>query len=211
MSRNKFYSDLYDYQFKFIIIGDSGVGKSSLMTQYTESRFEDSHEMTIGVGLGIRTLHLDGYPSTKVMVWDTAGMEMFRSIAISYFRNAIGAMFVYDITREETFNSIQKWMEDARKHCDGNCVFMLIGNKTDLEHLRQVDKLELKRLSGSHGMPSMETSAKTIFNVEEAFTLLVKEVHDQIQNGVILYKPSHNDSPFPRQLKDPAAKKCCKR
>lgn len=210
MSRNEFYSDLYDYQFKFIIIGESGVGKSSLMTQYTESRFEDSHEMTIGVGLGIRTLHLDGYPSTKVMVWDTAGMEVFRSIALSYFRNAIGAMFVYDITREETFNSIQKWMEDARKHCDDNCVFMVLGNKTDLEHLRQVDKLDLKRLSGSHGMPSMETSAKTVFNVEEAFTLLVKEVHDQIQNGVILYKPSHSDSPFPRQSKDPAAK-CCKR
>ncbi|KAE8656498.1 putative galacturonosyltransferase 3 [Hibiscus syriacus] len=130
----------YAYLFKYIIIGDTGVGKSCLLLQFTDKRFQPVHDLTIGVEFGARMITIDNKP-IKLQIWDTAGQESFRSITRSYYRGAAGALLVYDITRRETFNHLASWLEDARQHANANMTIMLIGNKSDLAH-RRVGHLE---------------------------------------------------------------------
>uniref|UniRef100_A0AAX7VWH9 RAB2A, member RAS oncogene family n=1 Tax=Astatotilapia calliptera TaxID=8154 RepID=A0AAX7VWH9_ASTCA len=118
----------YAYLFKYIIIGDTGVGKSCLLLQFTDKRFQPVHDLTIGVEFGARMITIDG-KQIKLQIWDTAGQESFRSITRSYYRGAAGALLVYDITRRDTFNHLTTWLEDARQHSNSNMVIMLIGNK----------------------------------------------------------------------------------
>ncbi|PKI71464.1 hypothetical protein CRG98_008137 [Punica granatum] len=125
----------YAYLFKYIIIGDTGVGKSCLLLQFTDKRFQPVHDLTIGVEFGARMITIDSKP-IKLQIWDTAGQESFRSITRSYYRGAAGALLVYDITRRETFNHLASWLEDARQHANANMTIMLIGNKCDLAHRR---------------------------------------------------------------------------
>uniref|UniRef100_A0A8C0SYZ3 RAB2A, member RAS onco family n=2 Tax=Canis lupus familiaris TaxID=9615 RepID=A0A8C0SYZ3_CANLF len=121
----------YAYLFKYIIIGDTGVGKSCLLLQFTDKRFQPVHDLTIGVEFGARMITIDG-KQIKLQIWDTAGQESFRSITRSYYRGAAGALLVYDITRRDTFNHLTTWLEDARQHSNSNMVIMLIGNKRHL-------------------------------------------------------------------------------
>ncbi|KAG5841895.1 hypothetical protein ANANG_G00171870 [Anguilla anguilla] len=150
----------YAYLFKYIIIGDTGVGKSCLLLQFTDKRFQPVHDLTIGVEFGARMITIDG-KQIKLQIWDTAGQESFRSITRSYYRGAAGALLVYDITRRDTFNHLTTWLEDARQHSNSNMVIMLIGNKSDLESRRE-----------------------TASNVEEAFINTAKEIYEKIQEGV---------------------------
>ncbi|XP_060111479.1 ras-related protein Rab-2B isoform X2 [Heteronotia binoei] len=156
----------YAYLFKYVIIGDTGVGKSCLLLQFTDDRFTTIHDLTIGVEFGSRMISIDN-KKIKLQIWDTAGQESFRSITRSYYRGAAGALLVYDITRRETFNHLNSWLEDARQHSSSHMVFMLIGNKSDLEHRRAVKKEEGEAFAREHGMVFMETSAKTAANVKE--------------------------------------------
>jgi len=123
--------------FKYIIIGPSGVGKSCLLLQFTDKRFHTDHDLTIGVEFGARIVTIDG-KQIKLQIWDTAGQESFRSITRSYYRGAHGALLVYDITRRETFNHLKGWLTEVREHSNKEMVIMLIGNKNDLEHTREV-------------------------------------------------------------------------
>uniref|UniRef100_A0A3Q4C0C1 Uncharacterized protein n=1 Tax=Mola mola TaxID=94237 RepID=A0A3Q4C0C1_MOLML len=169
----------YAYLFKYIIIGDT-VGKSCLLLQFTDKRFQPVHDLTI-VEFGARMITIDG-KQIKLQIWDTAGQESFRSITRSYYRGAAGALLVYDITRD-TFNHLTTWLEDARQHSNSNMVIMLIGNK-DLESRREVKKEEGEAFAREHGLIFMETSAKTASNVEEAFINTAKEIYEKIQEGV---------------------------
>ncbi|KPJ12448.1 Ras-related protein Rab-2A [Papilio machaon] len=173
----------YAYLFKYIIIGDTGVGKSCLLLQFTDKRFQPVHDLTIGVEFGARMITIDG-KQIKLQIWDTAGQEAFRSITRSYYRGAAGALLVYDITRRDTFNHLTTWLEDARQHSNSNMVIMLIGNKSDLESRREVKKEEGEAFAREHGLVFMETSAKTAANVEEAFINTAKEIYEKIQEGV---------------------------
>ncbi|XP_061747353.1 ras-related protein Rab-2A [Nerophis ophidion] len=173
----------YAYLFKYIIIGDTGVGKSCLLLQFTDKRFQPVHDLTIGVEFGARMITIDG-KQIKLQIWDTAGQESFRSITRSYYRGAAGALLVYDITRRDTFYHLTVWLEDARQHSNSNMVIMLIGNKSDLESRREVKKEEGEAFAREHGLIFMETSAKTAFNVEEAFINTAKEIYEKIQEGV---------------------------
>lgn len=173
----------YAYLFKYIIIGDTGVGKSCLLLQFTDKRFQPVHDLTIGVEFGARMITIDG-KQIKLQIWDTAGQESFRSITRSYYRGAAGALLVYDITRRDTFNHLTTWLEDARQHSNSNMVIMLIGNKSDLESRREVRKEEGEAFAREHGLIFMETSAKTASNVEEAFINTAKEIYEKIQEGV---------------------------
>ncbi|GMT28733.1 hypothetical protein PFISCL1PPCAC_20030 [Pristionchus fissidentatus] len=173
----------YAYLFKYIIIGDTGVGKSCLLLQFTDKRFQPVHDLTIGVEFGARMITIDG-KQIKLQIWDTAGQESFRSITRSYYRGAAGALLVYDITRRDTFNHLTSWLEDARQHSNSNMVIMLIGNKSDLEARREVKKEEGEAFAREHGLIFMETSAKTAANVEEAFIDTAKEIYRKIQEGV---------------------------
>ena len=121
----------------------------------------------------------------KLQIWDTAGQESFRSITRSYYRGAAGALLVYDITRRDTFKHLSRWLDEARQHSQSNMVIMLIGNKNDLEHRRAVSFEEGKAFAAEHGLIFMETSAKTAYNVEEAFINTAKKILENIVSGVI--------------------------
>uniref|UniRef100_A0A7S3JSL2 Uncharacterized protein n=1 Tax=Aureoumbra lagunensis TaxID=44058 RepID=A0A7S3JSL2_9STRA len=172
----------YSYLFKYIIIGDTGVGKSCLLLQFTDKRFQAIHELTIGVEFGARMIEIDDR-QIKLQIWDTAGQESFRSITRSYYRGAAGALLVYDITRRETFKHLTRWLEEARQNSNSNMVVMLIGNKADLEHRRAVSVDEGERFARDHGLIFMETSAKTAMNVERAFIRTADSIYNQIQTG----------------------------
>ncbi|CAK9806342.1 Ras-related protein Rab-2A [Anthophora quadrimaculata] len=152
----------YAYLFKYIIIGDTGVGKSCLLLQFTDKRFQPVHDLTIGVEFGARMITIDGKP-IKLQIWDTAGQEAFRSITRSYYRGAAGALLVYDITRRETFNHL---------------------TTCDLDNRREVKREEGEAFAREHGLVFMETSAKTAINVEEAFINTAKVIYEKIQEGV---------------------------
>lgn len=173
----------YAYLFKYIIIGDTGVGKSCLLLQFTDKRFQPVHDLTIGVEFGARMITIDG-KQVKLQIWDTAGQESFRSITRSYYRGAAGALLVYDITRRETFEHLGSWLEDARQHSSSNMVIMLIGNKSDLESARQVTFEEGEQFAKEHGLIFTETSAKTAAGVEESFINTAKHINEMIKKGV---------------------------
>lgn len=170
--------------FKYIIIGDSGVGKSCLLLQFTDKRFEPMHDITIGVEFGARLINIQG-KSVKLQIWDTAGQESFRSITRSYYRGACGALLVYDVTQRESFTHLQSWLEDAKANANTALVIMLIGNKCDLESARQVSREEGEAFARRNGLVFMETSAKTAENVDEAFLKTAHLIYENVQAGVI--------------------------
>merc|ERR1719486_891520 len=127
----------YAYLFKYIIIGDTGVGKSCLLLQFTDKRFQPVHDLTIGVEFGARMISIDS-KHIKLQIWDTAGQESFRSIIRSYYRGAAGALLVYDITRRDSFEHVSQWLQEARANADPELVITLVGNKSDKVGDRQV-------------------------------------------------------------------------
>jgi len=171
----------YAYLFKYIIIGDTGVGKSCLLLQFTDKRFRTDHDLTIGVEFGARLVNIDN-KHIKLQIWDTAGQESFRSITRSYYRGATGALLVYDISRRDTFTHLTRWLEEARQNANPNMVIMLIGNKSDLER-REVSYEEGEKFAKENDLIFMETSAKTASNVEEAFIGTAQKIHQNIQSG----------------------------
>jgi Ras-related protein Rab-2A len=176
--------------YRYIIIGDTGVGKSCLLLQFTDKRFQPVHDLTIGVEFGARLVTVDG-KQVKLQIWDTAGQESFRSITRSYYRGAAGALLVYDITRRETFEHLASWLEDARQHANPNMTIMLIGNKADLSHRRAVSVEEGEEFARENGLIFLETSAKTSLNVDEAFIDTAKKIYDKVKQGTV---DAENDS-----------------
>jgi len=172
----------YAYLFKYIIIGDTGVGKSCLLLQFTDKRFRTDHDLTIGVEFGARLINID-QKQVKLQIWDTAGQESFRSITRSYYRGATGALLVYDISRRDTFHHLERWLTEARTNSNPNMVIMLIGNKNDLER-REVSYEEGEQFAKEHNLIFKETSAKTAANVEEAFIGTAQKIYDNIQCGI---------------------------
>ena len=172
----------HHFLFKYIIIGDSGVGKSCLLLQFTDKRFEASHDLTIGVEFGARMITIEE-KQIKLQVWDTAGQESFRSITRSYYRGATGALLVYDVTKRDTFDHLQSWLEDCKENSNMRMTILLIGNKTDLVEKRQVTTEEGKQFADRNGLLFLETSAKTSFNVDEAFLKTARGIFTKIQSG----------------------------
>eukprot|EP01103_Thecamoeba_quadrilineata_P015932 TRINITY_DN517_c0_g1_i2.p1 TRINITY_DN517_c0_g1~~TRINITY_DN517_c0_g1_i2.p1 ORF type:complete len:207 (-),score=17.22 TRINITY_DN517_c0_g1_i2:76-696(-) len=157
----------YEFIFKYIIIGDMGVGKSCLLHKFTENRFIADSPHTIGVEFGTRIVEVMG-KKIKLQIWDTAGQERFRAVTRSYYRGAAGALLVYDVTRRATYNHLTSWLTDARHLTNANTVIMLIGNKKDIAQ-REVTYEEAEAFATDNGLIFLECSAKTGENVEEAF------------------------------------------
>ncbi|KAI8079830.1 ras family-domain-containing protein [Halteromyces radiatus] len=174
----------YSYIIKYIIIGDTGVGKSCLLLQFTDKRFMPAHDLTIGVGFGTRFVIVNDQ-QIKLQIWDTAGQESFRTITRSYYRGAAGALLVYDITRRETFENLSTWLQDVREHANPNTVIMVIGNKSDLESKRQVSREEGEKFAKDNNLFFLEASAKSADNVEEAFVKTAHTIQKKIQSGDI--------------------------
>ena len=173
----------YSYLFKYIIIGDTGVGKSCILLQFTDKKFQPVHDLTIGVEFGARMITIDN-KLIKLQIWDTAGQESFRSITRSYYRGAAGALLVYDITRRDTFIHLSRWLDEAKQNSTNHMCIMLIGNKSDLTHKRQVSYDEGKLFADQHGLIFVECSAKTSDHVDECFIQTAQSIYNNIQSGV---------------------------
>ncbi|XP_009396663.2 ras-related protein RABB1c-like [Musa acuminata AAA Group] len=172
----------YDYLFKYIIIGDTCVGKSCILLQFTDKRFQAIHDLTIGVDYGAKMISIED-KLIKLCIWDTAGQETFRSITRSYYRGAVAALLVYDITRRRTFDHLADWLEDARRHANADMTIMLIGNKSDLARKRAVSTEEGEQFAKDHGLMFMEASARSGENVEEAFLSTAEIIYKRIRDG----------------------------
>ena len=168
-------SEEYDLMFKILLLGDSGVGKSSLLLRYTKNEFNIDMRSTIGVEFGLKFLKVDNF-QLKVQIWDTAGMERYRSITSAYYKGAKGVIIVYDICRQKSFESVDKWIEDFKSKADEDAVILLIGNKNDLDEKREVSKEEAEIMAKKNKYAFMETSAKDNNNVNRAFETLFKEI-----------------------------------
>lgn len=174
----------YEHLFKFIIIGDEAVGKTCLLLQFTDKRYRASHQVTVGVEFGSKTVEVSG-KMIKLQCWDTAGQDRFRSIVRSYYRGAAGALLVYDITRRESFEHITNWLTEARNHADPNLVLTLVGNKCDRVADRQVAFDEGKAFAQRNALYFVETSAVTGHMVDQAFLVTARLVDKKnLENNV---------------------------
>ncbi|CAN8267386.1 unnamed protein product [Cochlearia groenlandica] len=167
----------YDYLFKVVLIGDSGVGKSNLLSRFARNEFSLESKSTIGVEFANRSLNIDGDKVIKAQIWDTAGQERYRAITSAYYRGAVGALIVYDVTRHATFSSVETWLKEVRSHTDPNIVVMLVGNKSDLRHLVAVQTEDAKSFAEKESLYFMETSALESTNVEKAFSEVLTQIH----------------------------------
>uniref|UniRef100_A0A4X2LD10 Ras-related protein Rab-43 n=1 Tax=Vombatus ursinus TaxID=29139 RepID=A0A4X2LD10_VOMUR len=159
----------YDFLFKLVLVGDASVGKTCVVQRFKTGSFSERQGSTIGVDFTMKTLEIQG-KRVKLQIWDTAGQERFRTITQSYYRSANGAILAYDITKRSSFLSVPHWIEDVRKYAGANIVQLLIGNKSDLSDLREVQLTEAQLLAERYEiLCAIETSAKDSSNVEEAF------------------------------------------
>jgi Ras-related protein Rab-11A len=179
------YGPKIDYVFKIVLIGDSAVGKSQLLARFARNEFSLDSKATIGVEFQTRTLVID-HKTVKAQIWDTAGQERYRAVTSAYYRGAVGAMLVYDITKRQTFDHVARWLEELRGHADNNIVIMLIGNKCDLGNLRAVPIEDAKEFAQREGLFFLETSALEAINVESAFLTVLTDIYRIISKKALI-------------------------
>ncbi|KAH0791348.1 small rab-related GTPase [Histomonas meleagridis] len=189
--------------FKFIIVGNSAVGKSCLLLRFDEGRFQPIHDVTVGVTFSIKMIKIGGQ-SIKVQVWDTAGQEIFRSITRSYYRDSACAIIVYDITDATSFNKVEEWIRDVRNLAPPDCLIVLFGNKLDLASQRAVPTSQGQELADRNGIMFFETSALTGENVENAFNECINTVYS---NNKTANNPDESKVPLDQQGKP--GNTCC--
>lgn len=166
----------YDHLFKLLIIGDAGVGKSSILLRFTDDSFDDHIQSTIGVDFKVK--HMDVRDKrVKLTVWDTAGQERFRTLTSSYYRGAQGVVLVYDVTQRDSFENLEQWLKEVKLHTSESgegVVKLLVGNKIDLE--RNVSREEAEDWARSQGMMFLEASAKTKLGIRQCFLEVVQKI-----------------------------------
>ena len=177
----------YDYLFKVVLIGDSGVGKSNLLSRFTRNEFSLDSKSTIGVEFATKSIQAEG-KTIKAQIWDTAGQERYRAITSAYYRGAVGALLVYDMTKHGTFENVDRWLRELRDHAEANIVVMLVGNKSDLKTQRAVETQEAMAFAEQHNLAFIETSALDASGVDVAFTNILTEIYrlmnkKQLQEG----------------------------
>ena len=181
----------YNYLFKYIIIGDSAVGKSNILLRYIHERFNEEFQSTIGVEFGAKNIEINN-KICRVQIWDTAGQESFRSITRAYYKNSVCACVVYDITNRNSFQNVQLWIDDCKKQTPKTVLLVLIGNKLDLESKREISYEEGRSFANDNNMLFFETSAKTGENIEELFNKSAQTIVENIDKG--LYDLSNDTS-----------------
>ncbi|KAK7343191.1 hypothetical protein VNO80_26155 [Phaseolus coccineus] len=174
-----------DYMFKIVMVGDSGVGKSQLLNRFVKNEFLMKSKPTIGVEFLTRTVVMD-HKLVKAQIWDTAGQERYQAITTAYYRGATGALLAYDITKQQTFDHVEKWLDELRIHADQNILVMLVGNKSDLSSLRAVPVEVAREFAQQEGLFFLETSALDSSNVESAFIGLLSQVYRTVSRKPIL-------------------------
>lgn len=173
----------YQMTVKIVLIGDSGVGKTNIMSKFLRNEFNEKSKATIGVEFGSKTFTL-GENKVQAQIWDTAGQEKYRAIANAYYRGAKGAIVVYDLTRKATFNSTDKWISDLKASGDKRMQFILVGNKCDLEENREVLREQGEEKAKAFKCAFMETSASSGHNIENAFQSLMDVIYKTFGNDL---------------------------
>ncbi|KAM6434387.1 ras-related protein Rab-25 isoform 2-T2 [Liasis olivaceus] len=170
----------YNFVFKVVLIGESGVGKTNLLSRFTRNEFNHDSRTTIGVEFSTRTI-LVGDALVKAQIWDTAGLERYRAITSAYYRGAVGALLVFDITKHQTYDVVERWLKELYDHAEATIVVMLVGNKTDLAQAREVPTEEAKMYAENNGLLFVETSALDSTNVELAFETILRDIFNKVQ------------------------------
>jgi len=171
----------YDYLVKLLLIGDSSVGKSSLLFRFADNKFSPDYMSTIGIDYKIKTIEIDGV-RLKIEVWDTAGQERFRTITTAYYRGAQGILLVFDVTSERSFKQVQEWLTLIKKHAADDVSILLVANKADVVGpARAVSTTRLEAFANEQGLKWIETSALSGHNVEQVFAELGKDVLTRLE------------------------------
>eukprot|EP00742_Colponemidia_sp_Colp-10_P001459 GILJ01001569.1.p1 GENE.GILJ01001569.1~~GILJ01001569.1.p1 ORF type:complete len:206 (-),score=21.95 GILJ01001569.1:148-765(-) len=170
-------SETYDHLFKLLLVGDTGVGKSSILLRFCDDKFDEHMQSTIGVDFKVKYMEVEGR-RLKVTIWDTAGQERFRTLTSAYYRGAQGVILVYDVSRRETFESLEMWLKEVNIYSTNtDAVKLLVGNKIDMAE-RAVSKADGEAFARSHSMMFIETSAKTKVGIQQAYEEVVRKILD---------------------------------
>ena len=173
----------YDYLFKILILGDSFVGKTNILKRFIHNEFDSTTKETVGVEFDSKNYNF-GEKTIKAQIWDTAGQERYRSVTKAYYKGAKGALLVYDISRRITFENIDNWLIDLRTNGDKDILIILIGNKSDLNSKREVNKDEAETKAEQYNIAFLETSAKNGDNIDKAFSELVEQVYNANKTSI---------------------------
>ena len=172
-----------DYKLKIVVVGDSGVGKTNLIHRFISNSFIENSKATVGVEFTSKSYKINEH-IFKIEIWDTAGQERYKSITAVYYKGAKGALLVYDTTSKETFDNIDKWMEEIKDKTTNDIKIMIIGNKIDLKGYKEVPNEDGINKAKTFGVPIMETSALDATNVNQAFNDLLKEIYKDMKNKI---------------------------
>lgn len=190
-----------DYKLKIVIVGDTGVGKTNIMSRFAKDEFTKDKTATTGVDFATQTIEHDG-KTIMAEIWDTAGQERYKAITASFYRGAIGALIVYDITSRTSFQNCERWLRELRQHTDPSVVAMLVGNKCDLRHKQHVDVEDAKDFAEDNNLAFIETSALDSTNVSLAFETVLIEIYRIVRKNLAANKYDP-DRPCPSQLGQP--------
>eukprot|EP00744_Colponema_vietnamica_P000980 GILI01001685.1.p1 GENE.GILI01001685.1~~GILI01001685.1.p1 ORF type:complete len:222 (-),score=54.50 GILI01001685.1:392-1003(-) len=175
--------DDYDHLYKIVLVGDAGVGKTHLLSRYIKNTLPKVASSTIGVEFATRTVQLPVGATVKAQIWDTAGQERYRAITSAHYRRALGALLVYDVTKQSTFENCKRWMDELRAHAEPNIVIMLVGNKVDMvdksSQARAVPYEVAKRFADANGLFFEESSAVSNVNVKDVFERLLQGIYER--------------------------------
>ena len=199
----------YDLLFKLILIGDSCVGKSNILLKYLKNQFNENSKTTVGVEFGTKNIIINN-KRIKIQIWDTAGQERYRSITSAYYKGAKGALIVYNITRKNTFDNIDKWIIDLKLNGDKNICIIILGNKSDLIDKREINKNDGIKKAEMYKTAFLETSALNGDNISKAFDELIEQI--VINNKNIFQDDNENEIDKGVNLNDEKNnnnKKCC--
>jgi len=194
----------YDHKFKLLLTGDSGVGKSSILTRFTDDSFDDDSQVTTGVDFKVKAFTSKAEKKIKLTVWDTAGQERFRTLTSSYYMGAHGVILVYDCTKKESLPNLDTWLTEINTYIgDQGAIMMLVCNKTDLADKRQIPTEEGQEYANKNGALYIEVSAKTGEKIGDAFEELVEKIletpslledHSSAMNKINVTQPKPDDS-----------------
>ena len=170
----------YDFLFKLVLVGDMNVGKTFLLARYIKGSMPSTTGPTIGVEFATKIVALEGGGTVKAQIWDTAGQERYRAITTAHYRRVVGALLVYDVCQEKTFQNVKRWLDELKEHADPDIIIMLVGNKYDLvedrPQTRAVPVETAKEYAKANGMLFSETSATKGTHVKETFETLLNEI-----------------------------------
>ena len=203
----------YEMMFKVVLVGDSSVGKTNIMSKYLKNEFHEDSKATVGVEFGSKQFTIEGH-SIKAQIWDTAGQERYKAITSAYYKGAKGAFAVYDITRRSSFESIEKWVNDLSSTADKKVTIVIIGNKSDLEDHRQITKEEGQEKANKLQVAFLETSAFSGENLDKAFEMMVNEIYkkcheEMLAEADIDFIEGGQDINLAKKKDNTEAKKCC--